>query len=81
MEQHEQHNDQQDRSAPMSRDTQDERHRSGKADRAASDEPVTNDDLPSTEKEIESGVNQDSTSGESFSSEPGHEAAGKTDGS
>ena len=71
---------QQHRSAPVSPAAKDERHRSGKDDRAASHEADANKVVPSTEKEIESGVNQDSTSGESFSSEPGHEATGTEQG-
>lgn len=38
------------------------------------------DEVPSTEEEIEPGVNQDASSGESFSSEPAQEAAGEDSG-
>ena len=81
MEQYDHHPDaQQHRSAPVSPDAKEERHRSGKDDRAASHEADANEEVPSTEQEIEPGVNQDSSSGESFSSEPGHEAAGTEQG-
>ncbi|GAA5225632.1 hypothetical protein [Paeniglutamicibacter antarcticus] len=62
----------------MGQQDQAQQNEPGLEQKSAEDDSVS--DVPSTEEEIDPGINQDVPSAESFSSEPADEAAGNVTG-